>query len=167
MAALCTNYSMNREVRNATPLSGLHAEDGLALMCGELHQLRFRSGQVGCESSRERAIRHLHLIHAAQPTNQARICSYCFISKTNEDMHSHCNGDQYVSTAQWYGMGAQDVLIMKIPILRQFYMALLQYKGAMFQPGWLDSGRSNHRRKQQFDPFSHNLDFKSVESCNP
>ena len=49
ITALCTNYPMSREVKNATPLSPLHTEHGAdgrtrtALMCSEeeLHQSRF------------------------------------------------------------------------------------------------------------------------------
>ena len=42
---------------------------------------------------------------------------------------------------KWYSIDAQDVLIVKIPILRQLVRPHLIYKGTKLLPGWLDSAR--------------------------
>ena len=41
----------------------------------------------------------------------------------------------------WYSMKPPDLMIMKIPILRELDWYLVRYLGVKLLPGWLDAGR--------------------------
>jgi len=73
----------------------------------------------------------------------------------------------FAHSYNWYGMEAQEVLIVKILFLRQLDWSLLRYEGAKLMPGRLDQGgfwqRKSTLKQDLFDLYSWNLYFKKKD----
>ena len=57
----------------------------------------------------------------------ARACALMMMLEKNSPSHRSKQCTLGAQSYKWYGMDAQDVLIVKIPIIRKLYWPLLRY----------------------------------------